>query len=135
MKPNSFATTIGLILALAVFGGAAQGTDGSAAKASRDWQKHPAIVELDTSETVFAVGDAHGDPERLTGVLAAAKLAESSATAPDKVQWTAGKIGAGGHRRHDRQMDRFPRGDRAAARSAKGRGPPRRAIHYHDGQP
>ena len=39
MKPNSFATTIGLILALAVFGGAAQGTDGSAAKASRDWQK------------------------------------------------------------------------------------------------
>ena len=40
---------------------------------------------------MFAVGDAHGDPERLIGVLAAAKLAESAATAPGKVQWTAGK--------------------------------------------
>ena len=91
MKPSILTRTIGLALAIAVFSGVAHGAEGGAAKASRDWQKYPAIVELDTTETVFAVGDPHGDPERLAGVLAAAMLTESAATAPDQVKWTAGK--------------------------------------------
>ncbi|EXI84566.1 MAG: Calcineurin-like phosphoesterase [Candidatus Accumulibacter regalis] len=91
MTPNMFAKIAGLTLALAVCSEVAHAAESSAVKASRDWLKHPAVVELDTTETVFAVGDPHGDPVRLAGVLAAAMLTESTATAPDQVKWTGGK--------------------------------------------
>jgi hypothetical protein len=87
MKFIPLAKTLRFILALFIFGGGAYGAD----KAGRDWKKHPAVVEVDTKQTVFAIGDAHGDPGRMAGVLAAAKLTASAATAPDKVKWTAGK--------------------------------------------
>src|SRR4051812_37126353 len=31
----------------------------------RDWQKYPAVVEVDTTHDIYAVGDPHGDYERL----------------------------------------------------------------------
>jgi hypothetical protein len=73
-------------LALSICGSVA----GSAA-ASRDWKAHPAVVELDTSEDIFAIGDPHGDPQRLAGALAGAKLIDNASSPPDKVKWTAGK--------------------------------------------
>src|SRR6185295_18447709 len=84
---------VGFMLAAAVGGAGvgAQDAGRDAAKPSRDWGKHPAVVQLDTSEDVFAVGDAHGDPGRLAAVLAAAKLARSAAVTPDQVKWAAGK--------------------------------------------
>ena len=57
----------------------------SAAPVSRDWRAHPAIVEVDTAEPVFAVGDVHGDYVRLVRLLRAAELIDSQA------HWTAGK--------------------------------------------
>ena len=73
-------------LALCVCGHAAD-----CAAASRDWTTHPAIVQLDTSEDVFAIGDPHGDPERLAGALAGAKLIADASAPPDQVKWAGGK--------------------------------------------
>ena len=84
-KPLS---VVGFSCALALFigGGAAEGV-----AASRDWKAHPAVVEVDTSEDIFAIGDAHGDPDRLAAVLAAAKLIDNASTPPDQVKWTGDK--------------------------------------------
>lgn len=58
---------------------------------SRDWKSAPAIAELDTTEDVFAVGDVHGDYDRLVALLAAGKVIAGAAKRPDDVEWTAGK--------------------------------------------
>lgn len=81
------ARIMAVILAYAAGGSLATGAPAIV----RDWKAHPAIVELNTPETVFAIGDAHGDPERLAAVMAAAKLTDGVTTAPDKVKWIAGK--------------------------------------------
>ncbi len=57
----------------------------------RDWQQYPAVVQVKTNETVYAIGDAHADLQRLTGVLLAAKLIASAPSSPEKVEWSAGK--------------------------------------------
>ncbi len=62
----------------------------AAEKIARDWTKYPAIVQIDTDEDVFAIGDVHGDYDRLMKLLAAAKIIESPAS-PESVNWTAGK--------------------------------------------
>lgn len=79
-------TLLGLTVALCG-GGVANG----ATKATRDWTKHPAVVEVDTDEDVFAVGDAHADYKRLWGVLAAAKIIDGVPKLPTQVNWIAGK--------------------------------------------
>lgn len=77
---------LGCALALCVCAGVAE-----SAAASRDWAKYPAIVQLDTTEDVFAIGDPHGDPKRLAGALAGAKLIDDASTPPDQVKWAGGK--------------------------------------------
>ena len=57
----------------------------------RDWKTHPAIVELDTKHDIYAVGDPHGDYERLLGILVAAKIIPADPGPPEKVQWQAGQ--------------------------------------------
>src|SRR2546430_2020843 len=64
----------------------AQGPSGP-----RDWQKHPAIVEIDTTHDIYAVGDAHGDYERLIAVLVAAKIVAADPGPPERARWQAGK--------------------------------------------
>jgi hypothetical protein len=59
-------------------------------KVARDWAKYPPIVQIDTNEDIFAVGDVHGDYDRLVKLLAAAKIIERPAD-PDAVRWIAGK--------------------------------------------
>jgi hypothetical protein len=86
MSRNIATLVFGCALALAVSGGAAE-----AAKVHRDWKAHPVVVEVDTSEDIFAIGDAHADPQRLAGALAGAKLIASAASPPDQVKWTGGK--------------------------------------------
>ncbi len=78
--------SLGWALTLSACAGIADG-----AAASRDWTKNPAIIQLDTSEDVFAIGDPHGDPQRLAGALAGAKLIGSASSPPDQVKWTGGK--------------------------------------------
>jgi hypothetical protein len=60
-------------------------------KATRDWTKHPVVVEVTTSEDIYAVGDAHADPDRLAAVLAKAKIIKSVPKKPGDVKWMAGK--------------------------------------------
>lgn len=64
---------------------------GQDKQAVRDWKKYPAVVEVDTPEDIYAVGDAHGDYERLLTVLVAAKIIPADPGPPEKVQWQAGK--------------------------------------------
>src|SRR5215831_1544292 len=76
----------GCVLALSTCGSAAKGV-----AATRDWKAHPAVVEVDTSEDIFAIGDAHGDPQRFAGALAGAKLIADASAKPDQVKWTGGR--------------------------------------------
>lgn len=46
---------------------------------SRDWARNPAVVEIDTDADVYAIGDIHGDYERLTLALHGAGLVEVDA--------------------------------------------------------
>ena len=59
--------------------------------ATRDWTKHPAVVQMDTTEDIFAVGDPHADYDRLVGVLLAAKIIDGTPLTPQKPVWAAGK--------------------------------------------
>ncbi len=89
MRLNAILKAAGFTLALTVCASAAN--SAAAARFSRNWITNPAIVQLDTSTDIFAVGDPHGDPERLAGVLAAAKLIDGAPSLPDKVKWTGGR--------------------------------------------
>jgi hypothetical protein len=65
--------------------------DASAeSKIARDWAKYPAVVQIDTGEDIFAIGDVHGDYGRLVKLLSAARIIEHPAS-PETVQWIAGK--------------------------------------------
>jgi hypothetical protein len=57
----------------------------------RDWGKYPPIVQLDTDADIFAIGDVHGDYDRLVKLLAAARIIEGATEDPRKVTWTAGR--------------------------------------------
>jgi hypothetical protein len=71
------------ILLLAAFAGIASPAD-------RDWAKHPAVVQLDTSAEIFAIGDAHSDYSRLALAMRAAGLIAGVPNTPEDVQWNAG---------------------------------------------
>jgi hypothetical protein len=87
MKRNSLLQLIAITFVLVSVGSFVSGTP----KARRDWSKYPAVVEIDTNEEVFAVGDAHADPDRLAAVLAKAKLIKGVPKKPADVKWAAGK--------------------------------------------
>ena len=59
-------------------------------KIARDWAKYPAILQIDASEDIFAIGDVHGDYDRLVKLLTAAKIIDYPADR-DAVKWIAGK--------------------------------------------
>jgi hypothetical protein len=46
----------------------------AASKVARDWQQHPAVVTIDDARQIWAVGDIHGDYERLVRLLRMAGL-------------------------------------------------------------
>jgi hypothetical protein len=63
----------------------------SAADPKRDWKKYPAVVEVDTKHDIYALGDVHGDFDRLVTVLAAAKIIPGDVSRPENAKWLAGK--------------------------------------------
>jgi len=87
MRQSTVRSSIGIMLTIIVCGSAANG----AAIATRDWTKNPAVVQLDTPEDIFAIGDPHGDPERLARALAAAKLIDGATITPNRVKWAGGR--------------------------------------------
>jgi formylglycine-generating enzyme required for sulfatase activity len=60
----------------------------------RDWNTYPAIVELTTSEDVYALGDVHGDYDRCADLLVACNILETKPADPNdltQVKWKAKK--------------------------------------------
>jgi hypothetical protein len=56
----------------------------------RDWQQCPAVVTLDTQETIYALGDTHGDYQRLVALLVAGQLMTAAPPSPDQAVWSGG---------------------------------------------
>jgi len=56
----------------------------------RDWQQCPAVVTLTTTETVYALGDTHGDFKRTADLLVAAKLMPAVPASADQGTWSGG---------------------------------------------
>ncbi|HYI10891.1 MAG TPA: metallophosphoesterase [Thermoanaerobaculia bacterium] len=71
-----------LILALPLFGGD---------RPQRNWGRCPAVVALETTEVVHALGDTHGDYDRLVQLLAAGKLIAGVPASPAQATWTGGR--------------------------------------------
>lgn len=76
-------------LILSVF--ALTAAQSTAAPPARDWSKAPAIVEVTTTQDIWAVGDAHADPQRFAAVLAGAGLIEAPQGNSTALKWTGGK--------------------------------------------
>jgi hypothetical protein len=93
---------------------------------ARDWAKYPPVVERDQPATLWAIGDIHGDYERLIRLLTTARIIPSKPVAPERAAWSAGDavlVVAGdmidkGPRPAD--VLRFLRGLQAAASSQRG---------------
>jgi hypothetical protein len=56
----------------------------------RDWASYPAVVQADTDQDIFAIGDAHSDYVRLAAVMNAAGLIDGAPDKPQNVKWRAG---------------------------------------------
>ena len=54
---------------------------------ARDWEKHPAYVEVTGAQRVCAIGDVHGAFEELASSLSALKLAKLSSTEKFRFDW------------------------------------------------
>jgi hypothetical protein len=61
-----------------------------AAVRTRSWKAHPAIVEIDEADEIYAVSDPHGEYEIFSKLLAANHLADAFDADPTKVTWTGG---------------------------------------------
>jgi hypothetical protein len=59
--------------------------------AARDWERRPAVVEIDTAEDVYAVGDVHGDYDALVTLLAGCHVIDRVRENPADVRWAAGR--------------------------------------------
>lgn len=57
----------------------------------RDWKSFPAIAEIQTPAQLYAMGDVHGDYERMVDLLAATHLIAANPPTPSAVQWTGGR--------------------------------------------
>lgn len=58
----------------------------------RDWAKYPAVIQVDTDQDVYVVGDPHADYQTLVTLLTGAKIASGSNNdKPEDVYWNAGK--------------------------------------------
>ena len=87
-------STVSALFSLAMAGllpSVAQAAD----PAPRDWSQNPAIVELDTSSdvVVYAIGDTHGDYQRLIDLLVKGGIINSASRIPfhwRDVTWKAG---------------------------------------------
>jgi len=63
----------------------------TATPAVRDWNHNPAVVELDTKQDVYALGDIHGDYDTLVKLLEGAQIIPKIPARPEDIQWSAGK--------------------------------------------
>lgn len=86
--------TVLLVLAIGLWPGGpyehATGLVAAEKSIGRDWRLNPAIVEVDTDAAVVAIGDVHGDYERLTHLLKKSQLISDAHVSPSDLEWTGG---------------------------------------------
>jgi arylsulfatase A-like enzyme len=58
--------------------------------AARNWTTYPALLQLQTTQDIYAMGDVHGDYKTMARLLASAKLIDSAASPADRIHWTGG---------------------------------------------
>ncbi|HWE02683.1 MAG TPA: metallophosphoesterase [Tepidisphaeraceae bacterium] len=56
----------------------------------RDWKQYPAIADFPEPAMLYALGDVHGDCDRMVELLAAARLISGVPLKPDRIQWAGG---------------------------------------------
>jgi hypothetical protein len=71
---------------LACFPGLSQAADSF----SRDWVKYPPVIERPAPTALYAIGDIHGDYQRLVRLLIGAHIVPSAPAQPGDVKWSAG---------------------------------------------
>jgi hypothetical protein len=92
--PQVAAATLGALL----FAGCAAASadagsvtqDDISSGATRDFGAHPAIVEIDDADHVYALSDPHGGYDALVQLLAANHLVAGPDADPTKVKWSGG---------------------------------------------
>ncbi len=57
----------------------------------RDWSINPAVVEIDTKQDVYSLGDIHGDYKALVKLLEGAQVIPRIPARPEEIEWSAGK--------------------------------------------
>lgn len=62
-----------------------------AAAAHRDWNSAPPVVQIEAPGDIFAMGDVHGDYDRLAALLAGAGVLAGVPNSPERPVWAAGK--------------------------------------------
>jgi Calcineurin-like phosphoesterase len=65
-------------------------TASGSSRISRDWTKHPTVAEVEASGDIWAVGDPHGDYERLATLLKTAGLISTVPDSAADVVWSGG---------------------------------------------
>lgn len=61
-------------------------------EANRDWKTNPAIINIDTTQDIFSIGDIHGDYDNFLKALKGAKLIDGINSDPSKIKWLGGKV-------------------------------------------
>lgn len=84
------ALLLGLLISTLPFTGVLPAGRAQAAP-FRDWEKFPAVVEIEMPEDLYALGDVHGDYDRLVTLLSAASLIAAGPAHPNDVKWTGGR--------------------------------------------
>jgi hypothetical protein len=62
-----------------------------AATPPRNWGQCPAVITVQTTETIYALGDVHGDYDRLVTLLIGGKLIAGVPASPEQAVWSGGK--------------------------------------------
>ncbi len=57
----------------------------------RDWNRYPAIIQTEAPAVFYAIGDIHGDYERLVRLLVGSRIIQAAPSAPESIAWAAGR--------------------------------------------
>lgn len=74
-----------------LFGVTAFAGPATAVSEGRDWVQYPPVAVLPMPKDLYALGDAHGDFDRVAELLAGAKLIERVPQRPEEVKWNGGE--------------------------------------------
>lgn len=87
MQRARLALALPALLALA----ACSQKDPAPVEAPRDWEAHPAVVETDGAELLYALSDIHGGYERAVALLTVNGLLGGLPSEPASAVWTGGQ--------------------------------------------